>query len=38
MPLQTSNLIISDYEGQQERPQVRTHWIKVYPDTLRTTR
>jgi cytochrome c554/c'-like protein len=34
MPLQTSNLIISDYEGQRERPQVRTHWIKVYSDTV----
>ena len=32
MPLQTSNAIISDREGRQERPQVRTHWIKVYPE------
>ncbi|MDB4883215.1 MAG: hypothetical protein JWL95_1981 [Gemmatimonadetes bacterium] len=31
MPLQTSNAIISGHEGRQERPQVRTHWIKVYP-------
>jgi hypothetical protein len=31
MPLQTSNAIISDREGRQERPRVRTHWIKVYP-------
>ena len=32
MPLQTSNAIISGHEGSQERPQVRTHWIKVYPE------
>jgi hypothetical protein len=31
MPLQRSNTIISGHEGRQERPLVRTHWIKVYP-------
>ena len=31
MPLQTSNLIVSGLEGKQERVQVRTHWIRVYP-------
>ncbi|MFL5618783.1 MAG: multiheme c-type cytochrome [Gemmatimonadaceae bacterium] len=31
MPLQRSNTIISGHEGRQERPVVRTHWIKVYP-------
>ena len=30
MPLQRSNSIISGHEGRQERPPVRTHWIKVY--------
>jgi hypothetical protein len=33
MPLQQSNTIISGHEGRQERPAVRTHWIKVYPGT-----
>ncbi|MEO6526575.1 MAG: multiheme c-type cytochrome [Gemmatimonadaceae bacterium] len=32
MPLKTSNAIISGHEGRQERPQVRTHWIKIYSD------
>jgi hypothetical protein len=32
MPLQTSNAIISGHEGAQERPRVRTHWIRVWPD------
>jgi hypothetical protein len=31
MPKLTSNTIISDYKGHQERPQVRSHWIKIYP-------
>lgn len=35
MPLQTSNAIISGHEGVQERPRVRTHWIKVWPDSAR---
>jgi hypothetical protein len=30
MPLQRSNTIISGHEGRQDRPPVRTHWIKVY--------
>lgn len=33
MPLQQSNLIVSALEGKQERAQVRTHWIRVYPDS-----
>ena len=37
MPLQTSNLIISEHEGRAERPTVRTHWIRVYPDSARDT-
>jgi hypothetical protein len=32
MPLQTSNLIVSSLEGKKLREQVRTHWIKVYPE------
>jgi len=31
MPLQRSKSIISGHDGRQERPLVRTHWIKVYP-------
>jgi hypothetical protein len=30
MPVQASNLIISNHEGKQARAMVRTHWIKVY--------
>jgi hypothetical protein len=33
MPLQTSNAIISGHDGRVERPKVRTHWIRVYPDS-----
>jgi len=35
MPLQQSNLIVSAIEGKQEQALVRTHWIKVYQDSLR---
>ena len=31
MPKQPSNVIVSNFEGQRERPLVRTHLIKVYP-------
>jgi hypothetical protein len=31
MPLQQSSTIISGHEGRQERPRVRTHWIRVHP-------
>ncbi len=34
MPLQSSNLIVSGLEGKQERALIRTHWIKVYQDSL----
>jgi hypothetical protein len=30
MPLQTSNLIVSDANGRSVRPKVRNHWIKIY--------
>ena len=33
MPLQTSNLIVSDANGRSVRPKVRNHWIKVYAGT-----
>lgn len=36
MPLQRSNTIISGHEGRQERPPVRTHWIRAYREA--TTR
>jgi hypothetical protein len=33
MPLQPSNLIMSDSNGKQTKAVVRNHWIKVYPGT-----
>jgi hypothetical protein len=30
MPLQESNLIVSDLNGQQVKARIRNHWIKVY--------
>jgi Cytochrome c554 and c-prime len=33
MPVQASNLIISNFHGKQTRAMVRSHWIKVYPDS-----
>ena len=35
MPLQTSNLIVSDANGRSVRPKVRNHWIKIYSDAAR---
>jgi hypothetical protein len=32
MPLQASRILVSNSLGHQLRPQVRTHWIKVYPE------
>jgi len=34
MPLQSSNLIVSALEGTQQQAQVRSHWIKVYRDSI----
>jgi hypothetical protein len=34
MPELTSNVIFSTSEGRTTRPKVRSHWIKVYPDSL----
>jgi hypothetical protein len=31
MPNQQTNLIVSDSNGRKVKPQVRNHWIKVYP-------
>ena len=30
MPVQASNLIVSDVNGTSVRARVRNHWIKVY--------
>ena len=30
MPKQDTNLIVFDWKGNKETPQVRTHWIKIY--------
>ena len=30
MPMQQTNLIIFDWKGRKARPQVRSHWIKIY--------
>jgi hypothetical protein len=31
MPVQDSNLIVSDLNGEQIKARIRNHWIKVYP-------
>ena len=33
MPIQKSNLIVSDVNGMDMRALVRNHWIKVYRDS-----
>jgi hypothetical protein len=33
MPERETNLIVFDWKGHKQRPQVRTHWIKTYSDT-----
>ncbi len=32
MPVQASNSIISNFEGNEARAMVRSHWIKIYQD------
>jgi len=32
MPERETNLIVFDWKGHKQRPQVRTHWIKTYSD------
>jgi hypothetical protein len=34
MPLQKSNLIVSALGKEEEQVEVRSHWIKVYKDSL----
>ncbi|MGB6391167.1 MAG: multiheme c-type cytochrome [Candidatus Acidiferrales bacterium] len=34
MPLQDSNVIVSDLNGQQVKARIRNHWIKVYATQL----
>jgi mono/diheme cytochrome c family protein len=31
MPKQVTNLIVFDWKGTQVGPEMRNHWIKVYP-------
>jgi hypothetical protein len=37
MPVQASNLIISNSNGKQTRAMVRSHWIKIYGDSKTQT-
>ncbi len=32
MPTQETNLIVFNWKGNKARPQVRSHWIKIYPE------
>jgi hypothetical protein len=32
MPKQETNLIVFDAKGRRSRPQIRNHWIKIYPE------
>jgi len=34
MPMQSTNLIVFDQNGKKARPKVRSHWIKVYSETV----
>jgi hypothetical protein len=36
MPKQETNLIVFDWKGRRARPQVRSHWIKIYPAAARS--
>jgi len=36
MPMQETNLIVFDENGKKEKPEVRNHWIKVYPEAARS--
>jgi hypothetical protein len=35
MPVQPSNLIVSLLEGKPQRAEVRNHWIRVYPESVK---
>jgi Cytochrome c554 and c-prime len=32
MPMQETNLIVFNWKGTKVKPQVRNHWIKIYPE------
>jgi hypothetical protein len=32
MPTQPTNLIVFNWKGNMAKPQVRSHWIKTYPE------
>jgi hypothetical protein len=34
MPLQQTNAIVSETAGRLLRTSMRTHWIKVYPESI----
>ena len=36
MPKQETNLIVFDWNGKKARPQVRSHWIKIYSATAQS--
>jgi len=36
MPKQPTNLIVFDWNGKKARPEVRSHWIKIYPGITRS--
>jgi hypothetical protein len=36
MPKQATDLIVFDWKGTKERPEMRNHWIKVYPGVTAT--
>jgi|SRR5579862_1192785 len=36
MPRQETNLIVFDWNGKKVRPQVRSHWIRIYSTTNRS--
>jgi hypothetical protein len=36
MPKQETNLIVFDWNGKKGRPQVRSHWITIYPATTQS--
>lgn len=36
MPKQATNLIVFDWKGTKVRPEMRNHWIKVYPGLAAT--
>lgn len=37
MPKQETNLIVFNSTGKQRKPEVRSHWIKVYPTPISNT-